>query len=239
MRNTLLFYIILLFASCACEKDPKADLGEQVQRDDNDKVPNDTTIWPIERGQDLDSSLREGAEPDPLSPPKSSGPKWENYVISQGQHYNNLRTFGFFPHDSLAFEVVFDSTAMYQTQSRANQADWNKLMGFSDCASLHQTNSVRVVWRYLPANGGLQLGEYYYTDGKRSFATLGNYQFNDTIPVKIYTSNGFYKVQAGSHSGSKKRACSNASGRYGLYPYFGGDETAPQDINMFIRQLYP
>lgn len=230
--------ILILASACACNEDAKPLKPQQAADTVDINEPQDSTV-PVSKFTDLDSNSIDSDERGPKQLQPNPPTAWENYSIKQGQHYNSLRTFSLFPHDSIAFEVVFDSTVIYQTQSPANQADWNKLIGFSDCGGHHHANSVRVVWRYLPASGGYQLGEYYYTNSTRSFSTLGNYQINDTIPVKIYIDNGFYRVQAGQKTGQKQRACNINLGRYALFPYFGGDETAPHDINIFIRQTYP
>lgn len=233
MRLIIKFVLIaLVVAACACDKDNRPQEPQPTGDSLDPKEPDNPDPGALE----TDSFSREF---DDRGSRTVLTENWENFRIPQGQHYNSLRNIGLFPNDSLAFEVVFDSTAIYQTQNPSNQADWNKLMGFSDCGTHHHTNSVRVVWRYLPASGGFQLGEYYYINGTRSFSTLGNYQLNDTIPVQVYVSNGYYQMVVGPNVGQEQRACHSSIGRYMLFPYFGGDEPAPQDINIFIHQTYP
>lgn len=233
MRLIIKFVLIaLMVAACACDKDNRP---QQPQPTGDTLDPNE----PENPGLGFTETDSFTKDFDDRGNGNTAAENWENFRIPQGQHYNNLRNIGLFPHDSLAFEVVFDSTAIYQTQNPANQADWNKLMGFSDCGTHHHTNSARVVWRYLPASGGFQLGEYYYSNGSRSFSALGNFQLNDTIPVKLYISKGYYQVEVGQKTGQEQRACNTSIGRYMLFPYFGGDETAPHDINIYIHQTYP
>lgn len=168
----------------------------------------------------------------------SAEPEWVNYHIDSGAHYNSLRSFELFPYDSLVFDFSFDSTAIYATSSTSNQADWNKLMGFSDCQSHHQTNSVRLVWRYTPGLG-IEIGEYFYQGGERSYSALTAINIGDTINAAIYISHQQYHLRVGEKEFSRSRKCNNRQSSYWLYPYFGGDEPSPHDINIYVRHIFP
>lgn len=177
--------------------------------------------------------IEENTRPDTISPSP-----WVNYEIPPGEHYNSLRSFELFPYDSLTFEFAFDSTAIYYTREPHNQADWNKLMGFSDCQSHHQTNSVRLVWRWSGAQG-LEIGQYFYLNGNRQYSTLTTVAIGDTNRAFIYISNGLYHLKVNEAEAVVTRHCDTRASSYWLYPYFGGDEAAPHKINVFVRHLFP
>ncbi|UII26213.1 hypothetical protein LVD15_23400 [Fulvivirga maritima] len=88
----------------------------------------------------------------------------EWYTIRAGSHSSNPMPEGF-SDDELVFTALFDSSAVYKTEAEANQADINKLMGFSDCGAHHHENSARFGWRWY--NDELQVFAYCYVDGVR------------------------------------------------------------------------
>lgn len=172
--------------------------------------------------------------------PKKTGraEDWLTYRIPQGAHDATQRTFRFFGGDTLAFRFSFDSTVVYSTTDPINQADWNKLFGFSDCSSFHQSNSFRFVWRYSEEEG-LEIGEYRYADGERHFSSIGTTSVGDTNFAEVVITEDMYLVNFNDEEFRFPRECSGSFGRYWLYPYFGGDETAPREIRIHVLHLTP
>ena len=70
----------------------------------------------------------------------------DSYVIEEGDHSSTSKV-TLITATEMTFEAVFDDSAIYETVSESNQADINKLMGFSDCTSHHHSNSARFGWR--------------------------------------------------------------------------------------------
>jgi hypothetical protein len=178
-------------------------------------------------------------EPTPPIIPTDSLGEWMTYIIPEGENYclnNVLQTYD---SAQLHFDLTFDSSAIYQTTLPDNQADWNKVMGFSDCNSHHQQNSLRLGWRWNP-NAGIELATYKYLDGVRSFRIIDTIQVYDTVSVRLI------KIEASDYitwinwSGyQESRGCSGLQTSYLLYPYFGGDEPAPDTVRVHIRWLKP
>ncbi len=54
------------------------------------------------------------------------------YTIKQGEHYCDGSALLNVEYEALNFIVKFDSSAIYKTKNAVNQADINKLYGFSD-----------------------------------------------------------------------------------------------------------
>ena len=166
------------------------------------------------------------------------------YLLSKGQHTS--RRVGGFPGDKLgtlksemlAFTARFDETVRYDLGNK-NQEDINKLMGFSDCNSLHHENSVRFGWRYSIEKDSVEIFSYAYTSGAVSYHHMGDVAIDETVHYQIQiVDNKFYLLLNGEINQEVDRGASCDTGLYyKLYPYFGGDETAPHDISIYIKEI--
>ena len=145
-------------------------------------------------------------------------------------------TYPAFSHNSLKFKAIFDSSCIYSTVDPTNQADICKLYGFADNNSFHQVNSARFGWNWL--NDSLRIHAYCYVNSVRIYKELGTVPINspsdysiEVIPGKyIFTLNG--KVDTMDRFSLDPQAIG-----YRLYPYFGGDEPAPHEIKIRIKDL--
>jgi hypothetical protein len=157
------------------------------------------------------------------------------YIIKKGHHYSNGNAAQLMGN-KLDFEVIFDSSAIYATQSKENSGDINKLYGFSDCNTLHHENSARVGW--LWNHDALELYAYCYTNGERNSEFLGIAPLKQKIKLSIEATATDYVFTYGEAEAKIARHCSDREIQgYQLFPYFGGDETAPHNIRILIRQL--
>lgn len=156
------------------------------------------------------------------------------YTIPKGkQNSNNSLTL--FTHDELKFLAKFDHTAIYTTQDTINQLDVNKLYGFSDCASPHHRNSARFGWRWY--KNFLEVFAYSYTNGVRSskFMTVVNLEQEYEYMIKL--EDDVYIFYVNGVTVTLPRGCSAGGVKYYLFPYFGGDEKAPHEISIRIKEL--
>ncbi|NVK03412.1 MAG: hypothetical protein HWD92_01255 [Flavobacteriia bacterium] len=160
--------------------------------------------------------------------------EWDTYVIPTGNHYSLQNTFEEIRLDTLAFDLTFDSSAIYQSVNPNNQKDWNKVIGFSDCQSFHQSNSARLGWRWTP-NVGIELGAYTYQNDNREFAEIDTIQIGDTVHSRIIKLDSTYAFDIGSKRYLATRGCSTDSVAYWLYPYFGGDEPAHDTVRIYLK----
>lgn len=181
-----------------------------------------------------------GCEENVPDEPKIEESDFTVYTISAGAHNADKNTYKSINFETLDFDVVFDSSAIYTTQDPGNQADINKLYGFADGGSFHQQHSARIGWRWY--NNELQLLSYTYANSVRSFEYLGAIVIGDTINCKIQVVDSNYVfhiskvgVKIYDHVAARGVGTSTAVG-YKLYPYFGGDETAPKEIKISIRE---
>jgi len=158
------------------------------------------------------------------------------YSIAAGKQKPIPNPFAFFDRASLKFIVHFDSSAIYSNSGKKDKRDINKLYGFSDNFSLHHRYSARFGWRWL--NDSLQLTAYCYNNGLRSFKEICNIPLNgfDTCEIKVAGNEYIFSVNGKSMSMPRSAKGENAVG-YKLFPYFGGNESAPQDIHIYIKEL--
>lgn len=158
------------------------------------------------------------------------------YVIKKGNHFSENNENRSVRISKLRFSAVFDSSCIYSTAKDVNMADINKLYGFSDCGSGHHQNSARFGWRW---NGrAIEIYAYCYMNGERMFKSLGTVDVNTAAQMSITVSAYKYLFELNGKAESMPRSCSTefADG-YRLYPYFGGDEVAPHDIRILIKEI--
>src|SRR5579875_284418 len=157
-----------------------------------------------------------------------------DYVINQGQHDCNQNAYKIIETSQLKFVVRFDSSAIYQTASLENQYDINKLYGFSDNNADHHQFSARFGWRW--SDGALRLFAYIYNNGVMSNKELGtvaigienNCSIQVTATTYVFTLNGQTTEMPRLSTTPKAKG-------YLLYPYFGGNETAPHNVHIWIK----
>jgi hypothetical protein len=157
-------------------------------------------------------------------------------TILKGQQYCDKSTYQAVKYDQLSFLVQFDSSAIYQTTNPNNQNDINKLLGFSDNNAAHHEYSARFGWRW--SNNALHLFGYIYNNSVRSSKEIGTIPIGSENNCLIKVSDSTYTFTVNSKSVTMPRASKTVKADgYKLYPYFGGDEMAPHNISIWIKEL--
>ena len=160
---------------------------------------------------------------------------FEVFRIDVGEHKSITRIESF-TGSGINATVVFDSTAIYTLDVLNDQADINKLVGFSDCAQNHQSESARFGWRWY--NDELQILAYSYLEGDLNFELMGAIPLNQEINLTLRIVGDRYEFTGdGLESKSMTRTSDCESGEnYWLWPYFGGNQRAPQDITIRLKR---
>ncbi|WP_315819110.1 hypothetical protein [Paraflavitalea speifideaquila] len=162
---------------------------------------------------------------------------FKEYIIPKGAHYATENSYQVVNKTELHFLVLFDSSSIYTSIDPKNNGDINKLYGFSDCGTQHQENSARVGWVW---NGkAIELYAYCYANSIRSSKLLGSIAIGTPCELTIRPEASQYRFeQNGFPAVYMKRGCNTPGiSGYQLYPYFGGDETAPQEVHIYIKEL--
>lgn len=159
---------------------------------------------------------------------------YDAYVIEEGDHYSTT-AFTIPSGQEESFATIFDDSAVYETEDSANQGDINKLWGFSDCSSHHHTHSARFGWRWY--DDALEIHAYTYVDGTRISELVDVVDIDVSSDYGIEIDGDEYVFTLDGVAVTMERGCTGSGGlRYQLYPYFGGDETAPHDVTIYIQE---
>lgn len=170
------------------------------------------------------------------STPEPAKDDYIEYLIPKGSHYATENVYRSLHINKLMFSALFDSSCIYTTQSEWNAGDINKLYGFSDCNAGHHENSARFGWLW---NGqSLEIHAYCYVGGMRQIKLMGIIPIGTPANMSISLEPGHYVFEMNGKTERMPRSCSSdyADG-YQLYPYFGGDEAAPHEIRIRIKEL--
>ncbi len=168
----------------------------------------------------------------PAPAPIVSEPQATIYTIKQGEHSSNAPV-KLLSSSSVRFMATFDVSAIYETSKKENQADINKLYGMADCRSDHHSNSARFGWRWY--NGNLEIHAYTYLNKARQSKLVGTVDLNKAYTYEIQLDDNKYVFIFDGKTVELPRHCNGIGEGYQLYPYFGGDEVAPHDITIAIR----
>ena len=181
------------------------------------------------------TSCTKDAAIENAAPPANNHPGYKEFIIPKGEHYALENDFRSTRVRQLKFSVVFDSSCIYNTAKGANSSDVNKLYGFSDCNTQHHVNSARFGWRWTGRE--LEILAYCYVDSVRQIKPLGTISIGKPAEMSISVEPESYVFELNGSAALMPRHCSGeyAEG-YQLYPYFGGDETAPHEIRIRIRE---
>lgn len=164
---------------------------------------------------------------------------YKEYLIKEGKHGAEDTGGGEMTDHALVYDIIFDSTCVYEIASE-DQADINKLFGFSDCNDLHHANSARFGWRWY--QNELQILSYTYNNDVVSYQELGAVEFDKSYRYIIYINEDSYEfyiegIMNETVSVDRGNTC-DAGYYYFLWPYFGGNQTAPHDMKIFMRRIY-
>jgi hypothetical protein len=159
------------------------------------------------------------------------------FTTPAGAHYAHPKLVETLQNTELRFEARFDDTAIYDLGDPALQTNKNKLLGFSECNSLHHNNSARFAWQWL--NDRLEIWAYCYVNSQRVETFVG------TVPLDTYSR---YSLRITAHQYifqlnnqdpvyvDRGDVCDTGI-YYMLWPYFGGEIPAPHDVRIDIK--YP
>ena len=177
-------------------------------------------------------------------------PNAKTYVINANCHYPSPDCNNFNFLDGLQTPRVtgtymergfkFDSTAEYVTRDKSHQGDINKLFGFADCnvamteSNPHHVHSARVGWRWT--NNEIQLFAYTYANKVRQSKQIGTVKPGEVAYARIRVDGNHYVFSYNGVDTLMDRGCNSVQYKgFELFPYFGGEETAPRMVHI---QLY-
>jgi len=155
------------------------------------------------------------------------------FKIPKGKHHstNKIKTIN---RDCIDFELLLTSSCKYQTINPVNQWDVNKIFGFSD-GDGHQRNSARIGWRWV--DNEIQLMAYTHYNGDFYFKKICVAEPGTYYSCRINCLPSSYQFIVEQDTVLMDRYWIYNNLRYLLWPYFGGDETAPHPIEIRVKLL--
>ena len=151
--------------------------------------------------------------------------------------------------EALRYEVEFTESCRYRFGTD-DDADVNKLFGIAfitwgsfwfviknllrgKVKALHHYNSVRWGWRYNALSGNIELLEYCYINGNRSINYITYCRINGKHQLWIDQSSlGGWEL-----SSEYVYKMPNTWLCYELHTYFGGNRTAPHDMEIKMKRI--
>lgn len=154
------------------------------------------------------------------------------YTIKKGEHSAGSSV-SFRAGNSIECLGILTESCIY-TINPEDQGDTNKLFGLSDALS-HSDHSARFGWRYY--NNQLEILAYVRRDGNFYYEVLGTVQPGETQRYRIEILNDIYRFTFKDKVFDMPRTSKYTGPRYTLYPYFGGNITAPHDITIKLKRI--
>ena len=157
---------------------------------------------------------------------------YKTFTIKKGKH-RSTNALNYSKDTVFGWNITFDSSAIYKCVDSLNQYDINKLIGWSDCGDSHTESSIRFGWRWL--NDSLEIHWFKHEAGEFSFDLIKRVSICEEHYYELTIFRWDYKLVVDGTYVYVPRNCPRDKRRYQLYPYFGGDETAPHNIKIQIK----
>ncbi len=166
----------------------------------------------------------------------------KKYTINKNHHSSKL--FGILPHfgftlkDQISFSAKFDSNCLYDLHD-ADNWDTNKLYGISTSYN-HMIQSARIGWRCVDGKNIELLSfvhdEHKFLNPQILGTVVPNEWFDCKIVVKDYSFIFYFTKNKNKFIQVIPKHSKGWKFKYLLYPYFGGNETAPHKMNISIKK---
>lgn len=155
----------------------------------------------------------------------------KTFLIKKGNHRSSGPTFGLSFGSSFTKEFSFDSSCLYKIDTE-DRFDINKLFGVST-SSHHHTQSARVGWRCIDS-ATIELLTYCYDKGKRlKEQHLGTVKPNEKFIVSLKIKSDSFDFRFNNDDLIRHTITTKPwLLKYFLFPYFGGNLTAPHNITI-------
>lgn len=156
------------------------------------------------------------------------------FKIKKGNHYPTGIHFGITFSNTLEFEARFDETCLYSFDDN-DIYDINKLYGLSTSYH-HHVQSARFGWRCLDGEN-IEILTYSYDNSERlQSEVLGTVKPNENFYCKLEIKKDKFIYNFNNVKTVEVEKGNSWWMKYRLYPYFGGNKTAPHDMFIYINK---
>lgn len=168
----------------------------------------------------------------------------KSYLIKQGNHYCNVSIFDRlfsigYNVKKISFRFKFHKECWWTPARNSDDNDLNKLYGISYGLNSDHVNSVRLAWKPdFNVSGKIDVYGYIYDELPNS-QHLSQYIASvqtETDCTAVITNNGNkYDFVVNSANAEMPNTHTDSGFCFRLYPYFGGNNTAPHDMTIEIE----
>lgn len=165
-----------------------------------------------------------------FSPLGMQAEKTMTFRIKKDKHTATNRCIRFVKGGQINFNIFVSPGWVYNENAPGFQSGWNKLIGITDGLNQHK-NSVRIAWRSI--GDKIFMSSYCYVNGERIISEMVEVPFGWNSG-SVMISGSTYRVVINSNVFETNRSGSGAF-RLMMYPYFGGNSTAPHEMEFMFR----
>ncbi|MEI6061377.1 MAG: hypothetical protein WCR72_11755 [Bacteroidota bacterium] len=170
----------------------------------------------------------------------------KKYLIKKGNHYATISIFervAAFSWKNLVyrFQFRFHSDCYWSPARNQDDQDLNKITGIGFGINHHE-NSVRLAW--VPdfnVPGSIKIYGYTYNgkedDPRQTSLYITSVTTGQTCNAEIASLGDKYKITINGVIVSMDNSKPDHNLCFRLFPYFGGNNVAPQDMNIEIEYL--
>lgn len=163
------------------------------------------------------------------------------YLIKKGNHYASMSLFEKigaigWKINNLSMRFIFRKECWWAPPRNQDDYDQNKLAGIG-FGTNHHNNSVRLTWVPDFASQGM-INVYGYTydekkaDPKFVSVFIKSVHVDEPVTGKIESREGFYFITVKDVTVKMDNVNSDPKLCFRLFPYFGGNNTAPHDMTI-------
>lgn len=169
--------------------------------------------------------------------------RWHAHIIAKGKHYDDLMTTLFrlllTTRDHLQFSVLFCEGFDYQLQG-PDQQDVNKLYGFGWGWRGPSYNSTRIGWRWDDKQQKIELLLFTQYKRQMQIGSLGFIEPHQEVNLQLYAIANVIAAYL-DYEGKTTLVTHEIADhvpqlKYRCFPYFGGNQPAPEQVKIFIKE---
>jgi hypothetical protein len=154
------------------------------------------------------------------------------YRIEKGQHESGNKV-DVTTREEVKYQVRFAESCLYKIDSD-DSLDVNKLFGLSDAQS-HSDHSARFGWR--TKGNRIEIMTYVRRSGNIVTRPIGTVSPGESACYTISIMPNYYLFRFESTIDTIHRTSSFNGVRYHLWPYFGGNQPAPQTMEIYMKRM--
>lgn len=163
---------------------------------------------------------------------------FKRFFIKKGNHRSGIYPNIYFKMLKTKYEVIFSKDCIYKFND-VDDFDVNKLFGLS--FGFHHTNSIRFGWNV--DGDKIAIYAYCYKSGERIMNKITSLSTDITNSFEIKVYDDFYELTIYNKISNSTITYITSKPKtvkwgYRLFPYFGGNKTAPHNMEIEMKKIY-